>query len=311
MVFHDVALSKVVDCMEWLSFYDQLNYKVSSNFEYEVGGYMAYALVNFHRFFAGSVRQKIEYPRKDYESYVAQKANESILQSLALNLPAKVQRHFRKSIFATELLSPFLRILSPYLRPVNKQLIKPDERLVLQRLVEIMIHFQLTFVQEKTEDGQFVYRLEPSIEKLGDFSGIGLKNILPNRYAVRQLIAQEIEVELVRRTEAAKTEREQSMNKGNDSKTISNSLGASLDSTLSMSQLVPPEQKNFEREAVDFFGRVIVQPTNASEGSMDISSSVGGSFEKQTKKKKTRIWYKFNEGFTNAVKAKVFISELL
>jgi chromosome transmission fidelity protein 18 len=80
---------------------------------------------------------------------------------MALNLPAKAQRYFRKSHFVTELLSPFLRILSPSLRPVNKQLIKPEERVVLMRLVEIMIHYQLTFVQEKTEDGQFVYRLEP------------------------------------------------------------------------------------------------------------------------------------------------------
>lgn len=67
MIFHDVAMSKVVENTEWLAFYDQLNFKVSANFEYEVGGYMAYALASFHRFFAGSVRQKIEYPRKDYE----------------------------------------------------------------------------------------------------------------------------------------------------------------------------------------------------------------------------------------------------
>ena len=67
MTFHDTAMSKVVECGDWLAFFDQLNTRVSTNFEYEVGGYMAYALVAFHRFFAGSVRQKIEYPRKDYE----------------------------------------------------------------------------------------------------------------------------------------------------------------------------------------------------------------------------------------------------
>lgn len=67
MTFHDTAMSKVVENGEWLSFYDQLNTKLTANFEYEVGGYVAYTLVNFHRFFAGSVRQKIEYPRKDYE----------------------------------------------------------------------------------------------------------------------------------------------------------------------------------------------------------------------------------------------------
>ncbi|KAG0222039.1 hypothetical protein BGX31_009398 [Mortierella sp. GBA43] len=306
MIFHDVAMSKVVECGDWLAFYDQLNGKVSSNFEYEVGGYIAYALVNFHRFFAGSVRQKIEYPRKDYESFVAHKANESILQGMALNLPAKAQRYFRKSNFVTELLSPFLRILSPSLRPVNKQLIKPEERVVLMRLVEIMIHYQLTFVQEKTEDGQFVYRLEPPIDKLGDFSGIGLKNILPNRYAVRQLISQEIELELVRRSEAAKEEKKASFfgNSGKDS--------MSMDASSSLETTDDGKAKNdFTKEAVDFFGRTITV-TSGPSGSLDGSLGTGSEDHVQAKAaKKMRIWYRFNEGFSNAVKAKVFINELL
>ncbi|KAI8597020.1 hypothetical protein EDD21DRAFT_386544 [Dissophora ornata] len=303
MIFHDVAMSKVVECGDWLAFYDQLNARITSNFEYEVGGYTAYALVSFHRFFAGSVRQKIEYPRKDYESFVTHKANESILQGMALNLPAKAQRHFRKSNFATELLSPFLRILSPSLRPVNKQLIKPEERAVLMRLVDVMIHFQLTFVQEKTEDGQFLYRLEPSIEKLGDFSGIGLKNVLTNRYAVRQLIAQEIEVELVRRVEVAKEAKREGFFGKNNKDAPSLGGSASIETTAPAKDA---DADDFEREAVDFFGRAIVKPT------MDASGSLDGSLRGTGKpKKKTRIWYKFNEGFSNAVKAKVFISELL
>ncbi|KAG0282220.1 hypothetical protein BGZ96_000726 [Linnemannia gamsii] len=295
MIFHDVAMSKVVENTEWLAFYDQLNYKVSANFEYEVGGYMAYALASFHRFFAGSVRQKIEYPRKDYESFVAHKANESILQGMALNLPVKIQRHFRKSNFATELLSPFLRILSPFLRPVNKQLIKADEREVLKRLVDVMIHFQLTFVQEKTEDGQFLYRLEPSIEKLGDFSTIGLKNVLTNRYAVRQLIAQEIELELVRRSEAIKeTKVGAFFGKAGQDASMETSASASL----------PENTEIAMREATDFFGRALVVQDKSGAGGASLSLEMA-------RPKKTRIWYKFNEGFSNAVKAKVFINELL
>ncbi|KAG0266796.1 hypothetical protein BG011_000848 [Mortierella polycephala] len=312
MVFHDVAMGKIVECGDWLAFYDQLNTKVSTNFEYEVGGYIAYTIVNFHRFFAGSVRQKIEYPRKDYESFVAHKANESILQGMTLNLPAKVQRHIQKNNIATELLSPLLRIISPYLRPVNKQLIKPAERMILMRLIDIMIHFQLTFVQEKTEDGQFLYRLEPSIEKLGDFSTIGLKDVLTNRYAVRQLIAQEIEVELVRRAEAAKEAKKETF-LGQKGKASASAITASATASATASMDVDPKE-DIEREAVDFFGRVIVQPNGSDQGSLDGSLAMGLDAQGRARvkpAKKTRIWYKFNEGFSNAVKAKVFISELL
>ena len=41
------------------------------------------------------------------------------------------------------------------------QVIKPHEKEVLSKLVNIMIEFGLTFIQERNEDGQFVYRLDP------------------------------------------------------------------------------------------------------------------------------------------------------
>lgn len=44
---------------------------------------------------------------------------------------------------------------------VNSQVIRPGERAVLSRLVNIMVALELRFVQEKAEDGQLVYRLDP------------------------------------------------------------------------------------------------------------------------------------------------------
>ena len=44
---------------------------------------------------------------------------------------------------------------------MNKQVIKPDERALMSRLVDIMVAMELRFVQEKSEDGQLMYRLDP------------------------------------------------------------------------------------------------------------------------------------------------------
>ena len=44
---------------------------------------------------------------------------------------------------------------------VNRQVIRPDERSVLSRWVDIMVSLEFRFMQEKEEDGQLVYRLEP------------------------------------------------------------------------------------------------------------------------------------------------------
>ena len=55
------------------------------------------------------------------------------------------------------------RIISPPLRPVNKQIVKPEERATLARLLDIMVALELRFVQEKAEDGQLMYRLDPFV----------------------------------------------------------------------------------------------------------------------------------------------------
>jgi len=44
---------------------------------------------------------------------------------------------------------------------VNSQVIRPAEKAILTRLVDIMVSLELRFVQEKAEDGQLVYRLDP------------------------------------------------------------------------------------------------------------------------------------------------------
>jgi chromosome transmission fidelity protein 18 len=46
---------------------------------------------------------------------------------------------------------------------VNKQLIKPAERSLMERVVDIMVCLDLRFVQEKQEDGVLVYRLDPYV----------------------------------------------------------------------------------------------------------------------------------------------------
>lgn len=46
---------------------------------------------------------------------------------------------------------------------MNSQIIKPGERALLARLVEIMVSMELRFVHERAEDGQMVYRLDPFV----------------------------------------------------------------------------------------------------------------------------------------------------
>jgi chromosome transmission fidelity protein 18 len=44
---------------------------------------------------------------------------------------------------------------------VNSQIIRPVEKLLMARLVDIMTALELRFMQERSDDGQLSYRLDP------------------------------------------------------------------------------------------------------------------------------------------------------
>ena len=92
-------------------------------------------------------------------------------------------------------LAPYLnRIISPPLRPVNSQVIRPAEKALLARLVGVMANLELRFVQEKTEEGQLVYRLDPPIDVFVTYDGRRAADIAISRYAVRHLVAAEVRI---------------------------------------------------------------------------------------------------------------------
>lgn len=53
-----------------------------------------------------------------------------------------------------------------FLDQVNRQVIRPEEQALLSRLVGIMGSLELRFLQERAEDGQLTYRLDPCVIEL-------------------------------------------------------------------------------------------------------------------------------------------------
>ena len=74
--------------------------------------------------------------------------------------------------FLNRIISPPLRPVSPcpnhpspspfaYILQVNSQVTRPNEKALMNRLVDIMAALELRFVQERAEDGTLSYRLDP------------------------------------------------------------------------------------------------------------------------------------------------------
>lgn len=54
-------------------------------------------------------------------------------------------------------------ILAPRLRTVPSHLYSPKEKTDLSRIVNLMLEFGLSFVQEKSPQGGYIYNLDPYV----------------------------------------------------------------------------------------------------------------------------------------------------
>ncbi len=108
-----------------------------------------------------------------------------------------------------------MRILTPDLRPINNQLSRGEDKQVFGSLVSIMTSLGIKFVQDKISEeeaaatgqtaGALVYKLDPPLDIFTQFEGKRSKEIGPSRFAVRQLVAREMERQLLRRNTGVDT----------------------------------------------------------------------------------------------------------
>ncbi|GAO48920.1 hypothetical protein G7K_3082-t1 [Saitoella complicata NRRL Y-17804] len=288
--YHDNLLSKPCQASDWLFFHDSIQRGIFDRQLGELGHYSPYAPVAFHHLF-GTIKRHVPVERSnaDWDAHQKTLQNREILDTLMSHTTPTLRQIFRGSeTFVLELASFLIRIISPDLKPVNSQLVKSGEREMLKRVVEAMIGFEMKYVQYKTEEGLLIYRLEPPLEGAVMFEGGVSQKVLPQRYAIRQMIAQGIErVRLQRR----KTEVLGITPEEPTSSTKKGEVGAAGG-----------------KEAVkkDFFGRVIVPKTE--------EENEGEGAEKKKRKweaEKPRVWVKYHDGYSNAVRKLITLNELL
>ncbi|KAJ2483877.1 Chromosome transmission fidelity protein 18 [Coemansia sp. RSA 2131] len=289
MEFRDLTHTRVSAlCTDWLEFYDAVDHACRKNPAGTDGisGYRDFALLAVHntcRSALGLSRGGFEYPHSEYAAFQARTTAHGILQTLGSS-PTCARSLMPATHVATDLLDPLLRIMSPQLVTSNKHLLKGAERDRMQRLVTVMDAWQLTLVQERDSGSQFVYRLEPPIDRLYAIgSRRPQRTIMPMRYPVRQLIAQELQ-----RVRAARLMGDH----------VPDNAGAAKRDYLErlfadpLASTQTPTVAN--TMARDFFGREVSQ-TSASQA---------------VYVKPARMWFHYFEGFSNAVRKPTQMSEL-
>ncbi|KAF9447866.1 P-loop containing nucleoside triphosphate hydrolase protein [Macrolepiota fuliginosa MF-IS2] len=308
---HDANFSRYERANEWLITYDVLSSSMYVDGEFALLPYLSHTLVPFYPLFQTRGSQRIERNYSDWEHHQLTKSNEGIYESFARCLRSATLRQeggAYRHLVSTPILqlefTPFInRIISPPLRPVNSQVIRAEERLLLARLVEIMSALELRFVQDRGEEGQLSYRLEPPIDVFITYDGKRANDIAASRYAVRHLVATEVGATLAAR-DFDVVEKGKGGKRHTDVRLSSNETNSHAD--VKSSGPAPKRLKTSppdiaDKTPTDFFGRAItVKSTTNSKSAV----------QKQ-KVEPYRVSYKFNEGNSAAVRKPVKLNTFL
>ncbi|KAF9469336.1 P-loop containing nucleoside triphosphate hydrolase protein [Collybia nuda] len=300
---HDANFSRYEQANEWLVTFDMLSAEIYSHGDFALSAYLPFTLVPFYPLFQERGGQRVERNQADWDNMQLTKSNEEIYKSLARCLRTASTRlggDFRHLLSTPTLQLEFAplinRIISPPLRPVNSQIIKPVERAILTRLVSIMASLELRFFQERGEDGQLSYRLDPPVDVFITYDGKRAPDIPTSRYAVRHLVAGEIDALLITRDADI-------VEKGTRGKHDFFGKSSSFhkrplddpDDAAPNKRIKIDNRDIADKPPVDFFGRLITVPSTSST-----KSALRKNIEK-----KYRVAYKFAEGNSAAVRKPV------
>ncbi|CAE6512152.1 unnamed protein product [Rhizoctonia solani] len=298
---------------EWFGWYDTLAMTIRNEQEYGLLPYQAYAIAAFHPLFATLGNPKYERVNSDWDHFTRTRLNEEIRTTVCNSLvtgardsDAAAYLHMMAGSKAVlEFLPLMNRIINPPLKPLNSQIVRTQERLVLKRLVEIMAAMELRYIQDKNEDGQPIYRLEPAIDIFATYDGKRAADMNPSRFAVRQMVADELDVLLERRRR--------------DATTVSDAASGLNFGARKPKGPATPVQENEgqptrekkptlgEKQPLDFFGRPVVprEKPASMAGPRKPSSSMANVTQG------CKVKYKYNEGSSSAVRKPVPLSSLI
>lgn len=324
--FKDSQLKNVIQGLDWMSFCDLTQSYIHRSQNYAVMAYLPFTFVKTHLLFATHAKSRITYPYtateknnllNRYSLLIPIQAtfnesfiiilfrNQQLLMSMMTEMPPVNRMYVDISSLVRDILPFLLEIVQPNLRPVNTQLYSAREKEELKNLVSTMLAFNLTYHQVRNNEGQFDYKLEPALHEVAWFTNDhkGLS------YGLKQLIAREIDVEAMRHdgggqvSTSSKAESAASGRKPNDL-SVSTADAAIKQDTPSHLQKLQAKKVDVkpEKRPVDFFGRKIdpallkKRDEEKKQEKNDIVSS--------------DIWFKFKEGYNNAVRKNIRMKDL-
>uniref|UniRef100_A0A5F8GT18 Chromosome transmission fidelity protein 18 homolog n=1 Tax=Monodelphis domestica TaxID=13616 RepID=A0A5F8GT18_MONDO len=317
MKLKDSTLNSVCTAMDWLIFEDILDQAVRHGQNFQLMRYFPFLPVAFHLLFAANSVPRISYPNSQHEALNKTNQTQNLIMSLVSGVTPAARSRAAPQSLILEALCLLLDIISPKLRPVSTQLYSNKEKQQLANLINIMLAYNLTYHQERTPDGMYTYKLDPNIEDVCRFPDLPARKQMT--YQAKQLIAREIELEKMRRMESAVQARYTSqVNRIWESSGEKGAPGAPIRNHQQRLEHIMKRKTVFEEKVcLRWFKESSVQgKVNSNVSCLPTIENSGperDSMERRMGKAvgKSDVWFRFNEGVSNAVRRNLYIRDLI
>ncbi|XP_017153477.1 chromosome transmission fidelity protein 18 homolog [Drosophila miranda] len=301
----DPNFTGVCEALNWFCFTDILQQQIGRQQNYSIYPYLPYGFVVWHLLFATLAWPKISFPTRGFEFTQKSTTQRNIFQALRKGVTPSAVGVGHGRILLLDTVPMLKRILSPQLRSVTVKLLSPKELQDLNHTIEVMLDLGVTFVQVKSLEGHYVFQPEPDLDALIAFPGFPGLTV---SYFGRQLLAREVALARIRRAApkegepsavAAASAAKKQAAKTAATSHLPNHLQTLKPKPISASNVRSSAPK--QQLTKDFFGRITHKTSTAKQIDEAKTDAIV----------KSPIWYRYKEGFNNAVRKDVHLHELL
>ncbi|XP_044047514.1 chromosome transmission fidelity protein 18 homolog [Siniperca chuatsi] len=304
MRVRDPNLQSVSEALDWLSFSDRLNQVILHGQNFSLMRYLPFLSVTFHFLFAHTHVPRLSYPHSQQEASSRLLSSKNALSTMLADIPACIRTRISQLSLTLDILTLLLDIICPKLRPVNPQLFSSREKEQMRELINTMLAYNLSYRQDRTPEGQYTYMLEPRVEEVVRFPGLPPRRQLT--YQAKQTISREMEQEKMRRAEQLMLQRNPAV-KEEEKKSAGPKPTRNHQQRL---ENIVKQTTVETRPEVDFFGRAVAPKPQRPQSSSDTGEKCA-VLSMGTAVGNSDVWFRFNEGMSNAVRRNVYIRELL
>ncbi|XP_048129334.1 chromosome transmission fidelity protein 18 homolog isoform X3 [Rhodamnia argentea] len=345
--YHDPVMWKTVACLDSIGVSDLIHQYIFRSQQMHLQVYQPSIAIAVHRHVAQVQKANIEWPKSYHRCRTMLIERADTLRDWCRRIPPHLLRHLSIKSVIEDSVSPLLHILSPpNLRPVAMHLLSEKEKNDLNRLVSTMVSYSITYknanscppgnLKEEAISDSSSLGFDPPIHDYVNFKDYkSSHHILPA--AMKQVLVHEVEKQKILHGCTGKSV-SQHIEGEKTGGAIYNSLNAAtcamkdIDSGAIISgstQFNASASTNFSSLAHNRATTVVakLKPTNDSKKlsagrgffdrfrklKADGSETSDNAAQKATTLKRDSypLLFKFNEGFTNAIKRPVRIRDFL